>query len=80
MTFQEKYAINRTAGAGGFTADEIERSKSAPSYEDVLPVSIFGPKADGALANEIRKRSPVVYSQKKQEYLREIGIIPRPPR
>jgi hypothetical protein len=58
------------------TADELEQSQNAPTFESVKPQDIFGPKADPNLAMRVQQ-NPVRFRELRLEYLYESGQLRR---
>jgi hypothetical protein len=53
---------------GNLTLAEIAQGKSGPQYSEVKPSQVFGPNADGQLAQRIRSSNCVRYWSLKEAW------------
>jgi hypothetical protein len=60
------------------TAQEIRRSKTAPSYANVSVEQVFGPRSEYGLALRLQKANPARYAELRLEWLYISGQERRP--
>ena len=60
------------------TDEQLEQSALGPKFDAVTPAQIFGPAADGALAQRVYSLNPKRYRQLRQEFAWASGFEKRP--
>ena len=60
------------------TQDQIEQSERGPKFADVTPAQLFGPQADGGLAERVYRQNARRYYELREEHQYLIGAERRP--